>query len=208
MAGYAKLSKIFMDIISAFIKNNNFGLNHNSLNGDAYPLDLEFTLKNESQYYSPKDQEGTPLYNFESVGVQYLPSRIAAYAFAHFNRYRETGEEKSRHIFFQMAEWFMRSDNAIWFYQFDMDDLKAPWISCMAQGEGISVLTRAYRLSQDNRYLSQAKKAVSIFKVPIEDGGVRSLIENQYPFLEEYPSIMCPRHTLNGFLYAIIGIFI
>lgn len=201
-----KYQKIFQDIVSAFIKNTNYGLVPDSLDGKSYPLDLEFTLKSETKYYAPKDLEGIPLYKYQSIGVQYLPTRIAAYALAQFNRHVKTGEERSLGMFFQMAEWFMRPSDAIWLYQFDVEDLKAPWISCMAQGEGISVLTRAYLLSGDSRYLNQAKKAASIFKVPIECGGVRSLIENQYSFLEEYPSKMYPKHTLNGFLYAVIGI--
>ena len=102
-----KYQKIFLDIVSAFIKNNNYELNPDSLNGNAYPLDLEFILKNETRYYSPKEPDGIPLYKYQSVGVQYLPG-IAAYALAHFNRYVKTGEEKSRYMLFQTVFAYLR----------------------------------------------------------------------------------------------------
>lgn len=56
-----KYRKIFLDIISAFIKTKNYELNPDLLNSNAYPLDLEFTLKRESQYYSSKDSDDIPL---------------------------------------------------------------------------------------------------------------------------------------------------
>jgi hypothetical protein len=197
--------KILRDILSALTGSTDFGLHPQALTSHAYPLDLEFTLEQESTYYHPKDEHGVPVRQYRSVGRQYNPTRIAAYGLAHYNRWITRQDDRSRTFFLQMADWFMRADDACWRYEFDWDDLKAPWISCMSQGEGISMLVRAYRMTEDERYLAQARRATAPMTLDIGAGGVRSMIEGTMPFLEEYPSTT-PAHTLNGFFYALIGL--
>ncbi|NEP01158.1 MAG: D-glucuronyl C5-epimerase [Symploca sp. SIO2E9] len=199
------ISKITNDFVNALIGSNNFELCLGYINRKIYPIDLEFTLLKEGKYYSPKDLHGTPIKKYKSVGSQYNPTRIAAYALAHFNRYFNNHNQTSHDIFLQMADWFMKSEDGIWRYLFNWNDLKAPWISCMSQGEGISVLTRAYWLTKNDKYLQQAIKATAPFSLYICEGGVRSKIDGKWEFLEEYPS-SSPTHTLNGFLYTLIGI--
>lgn len=194
------MPKLLEEFISVLVGTPHYELCSESLISLAYPLDLEFTLQEETRYYSPKSAEGIPL-----LGHRRFPTRIAAYGLAHFNRYLLQGRGESREIFLRMADWFHQSPDGLWRYEFDMGDMKAPWISCMAQGEGISVLVRAYRLTGKEGYLEQAIKAAQVFSLPIQAGGVRSQIEGEWDFLEEYPSLN-PRHTLNGFLYALIGI--
>jgi hypothetical protein len=167
-------------------------------------LDLNFTLINEHRYYYPKDENDIPVMEYKSAGVQYNPTRIAAFALAHFNRYLAYQSDLSKKIFMQMAEWFMQSRDGLWKYHFDWGGLQAPWISAMAQGEGISVLSRAYWLSQEERFLERAILASKPFSKYIEDGGIRSRISGRWDFVEEYPEIK-PYHTLNGFLFALIG---
>jgi heparosan-N-sulfate-glucuronate 5-epimerase len=203
MSRFYKLSK---DVKSYLVGNQEFALEPDSLTGLAYPLDLEFTLQNEDFYYTPKDVQGLPVRVYQSVGQQYNPTRLAAYGLAHFNRYLRTNDENSRTLFFKMADWFMQSDDALWQYQFDWGDIKAPWISCMSQGEGISVLTRAFHLTGEEQYRQQALKALLPLCLPLEKGGLSSQIDGEWLFLEEYPS-STPEHVLNGYLYALIGMW-
>lgn len=170
-----------------------------------YPLDLDFTLANEKFYYPKKDSFGIPVKQYKTAGIQYNPTRIAAFALAHFNQYISNGNPNSRNTFLSMADWFLKSEDGLWKYNFDWGDLKAPWISGMAQGEGISVLVRAYLLTENAKYLDKAFQAIYPFSLSVENGGVRSKIDGKWDFLEEYPSKR-PSHTLNGFLYALVGI--
>ena len=197
--------KVLRDIVDALIGSSDFALHPSALTSTAYPLDLDFTLVKEPIYYTPKDAAGLPVRLYKSVGVQYNPTRIAAYGLAHYNRYITAGGKHHRDTFLRVSDWFMTKTDGLWWYDFDWGELRAPWLSCMAQGEGISVLVRAYFLTGDDTYLAQAVRAARPLATPIEEGGVKSFIDGKHPFLEEYP-LDKPRHTLNGFLYALVGL--
>lgn len=52
------------------------------------------------------------------------------------------------------------------------------WHSAMAQGHAISVLTRAYLLTKQTRFIQAATNALHLFEVPASEGGkllIRSL---------------------------------
>ena len=171
-----------------------------------YPVSLEHHLSNEDKYYSPKDTKGLPMKKYKSMGLQYNPTRISSYGLANWNRWIKFSRTDCRDIFLQVAKWFMRSENGAWKYEFDWfgGDLKAPWISCMAQGQGISILVRAYRLTGENKFLNQAFMALNVLLTPIENGGLASDLEGDL-FFEEYP-LSQPMHVLNGFLFTMIGL--
>jgi peptidoglycan/xylan/chitin deacetylase (PgdA/CDA1 family) len=82
-------------------------------------------------------------------------------------------------------------------------DLRSPWISAMAQGEGASLLVRIAGATGDRRYADAAKLALAPMDRPQSEGGVVSELEGA-PFLEEYPT-RPPSHVLNGALFAIWG---
>lgn len=46
--------------------------------------------------------------------------------------------------------------------------LRAGWHSAMAQGHALSVLTRAYVVTNDMKYLQVAKRALDLFKTVSE----------------------------------------
>ncbi|NPA71522.1 MAG: D-glucuronyl C5-epimerase [Gammaproteobacteria bacterium] len=204
--GFSKIfSKVYKDIRSYLIGNEEFGFCELSLSSTAYPIDFTFALDREEEFFSPKDENGLPVRKYLSAGVQYNPTRMASYALAHYNRYLETNNEEHRRIFMKVADWFMGSRDGVWSYEFDWGELKAPWISAMAQGEGVSVLVRAWHLSGEERYIEQALRAIEPFSKEISDGGVVAYLEDGDPFLEEYPTSN-PSHVLNGFLFAVIGL--
>jgi hypothetical protein len=197
--------KRITEIRSLFSGKTCYQLRADAHAGEVYPLELGFTLDREEDYYRPLDFDGLPMRAYFSAGLQYSPTRVAAFGLAHFNRMCDTGSEESHSAFLRAAAWFCRSEDGLWRYEFPWRDLPAGWISAMAQGEGISVLVRAYRHTGDEAYLSQALRASRAFTVSLEGGGVRSRIRGQWEFLEEHP-LPRPPHTLNGFLYAMVGI--
>ena len=199
------LTKIQRDILSSFSGRTIYQFEPAALSGPAYPLDLEPVLNDEALFFGLKDQNGLPMARFPSFGDIYIPTRIAAFALAHFNRFLLHKNSGSRTEFLKAADWFMAADDALWHYQNDYGELKAPWVSGMAQGEAVSVLVRAYGLTQDDKYIVQAKQALNPLMLSKAEGGVRSLIEGQHEFIEEYPFIE-PHHTLNGFMYCLIGL--
>ena len=86
-------------------------------------------------------------------------------------------------------------------------NITAPWISGMAQGEALSVLLRASQITGEKKYFETAQLAWRIFDVTVKDGGVISKYGDNSPVIEEYPSSNFPSFVLNGFLFAIFGIY-
>ena len=59
--------------------------------------------------------------------------------------------------------------------------LSPHWSSAMAQGQAMSLLTRAYRVTGHRRYLDAARRATAPFSVDSADGGVRTLFQVSQP---------------------------
>ncbi|EPJ1914338.1 D-glucuronyl C5-epimerase family protein [Vibrio cholerae] len=194
--------KIYLDIRNYFFLKKEFGFESGE---NSYPLDLSFTYDDFEFHYSPLDSRGIPCIEYESVGLQYNPTRIAAYALVNYNFFVKHNKHEYFDICILCANWFLSIDSARYQYDFDWGDLKSPWISCMAQGEAASVLIRAYKLTGEDKYLLQAEKSLTPLFLPITEGGVQSVLPDGSIFLEEYPSLK-PTHVLNGFLYALIGL--
>uniref|UniRef100_A0A0R3RT09 heparosan-N-sulfate-glucuronate 5-epimerase n=1 Tax=Elaeophora elaphi TaxID=1147741 RepID=A0A0R3RT09_9BILA len=83
--------------------------------------------------------------------------------------------------------------------------LPAGWHSAMAQGHALSVLTRAYVVTNDVKYLQVAKRALQLFKSEAAKGGVTNKLFG-HPWFEEYPTTP-GTFVLNGFLYSLIGLY-
>jgi heparosan-N-sulfate-glucuronate 5-epimerase len=98
---------------------------------------------------------------------------------------------------------------SVWNHHFNWeyrDSLKAPWYSALAQGQGISVLVRAHKESSDARYLDSARAAFESFRRPITEGGIAFTDESGDLWFEEY-IVSPPRHILNGFIWALWGVY-
>ncbi|CAJ0599205.1 unnamed protein product [Cylicocyclus nassatus] len=83
--------------------------------------------------------------------------------------------------------------------------LPAGWYSAMAQGHGLSLLTRAYTATHNNSYLAAASKALHLFELKAGERGVRNELFGHVWF-EEYPTSP-GSFVLNGFMYSLIGLF-
>jgi heparosan-N-sulfate-glucuronate 5-epimerase len=203
---YIFIKKLLYDFITTLVGTSEYNLNSKSFITDAYFMDYSFALKNEAKHYNPKDVNGIPLSNYLNSGKSYNPTRIASFCLAQFQRFLVEGAIVNKKIFLKVADWFTRFDDGKFIYTIPYGELTPPWMSCMSQGQGISVLVRAYNLTKEEKYLKIAKKAIIPFIEDIDKGGLRSKIENKFDFLEEFP-FKKPRHVLNGFIYAIVGIY-
>lgn len=75
--------------------------------------------------------------------------------------------------------------------------------SAMSQGEGCSLLIRAYITFEDERYLNAAKNAIEFMLKSIKDGGT-TLYNNNDVFFQE--STHLPT-ILNGWIFALFGLY-
>jgi hypothetical protein len=75
----------------------------------------------------------------------------------------------------------------------------------MAQGRVLSVLTRAWQCTSDEKYIGSARRGLASFSVPIERGGVVDAYDGWTTY-EEYPARPAP-HVLNGMIFALFGLW-
>ncbi|MBZ9572233.1 hypothetical protein KJA15_02810 [Patescibacteria group bacterium] len=170
----------------------------------------------KANYPGPFDKNKVPLLNYRGlIGKQYNPVAIAQYGLGHYNFYKKTGNEKHLKIFLRQADWLVnnletnRHGLRVWMHHFDWEykvKLKAPWYSALSQGQGISVLARAYLLTRDEKYLSSARLVFKSFLKETKRGGVKYQDEDGYVWLEEY-IVEPPTHILNGFIWALWGVY-
>ena len=158
------------------------------------------------------DEDGVPLIDTK-IGLVYSPINIAQYGFMVHSRYSETKNEADLRILKNCLAVLEKTktkddDKSIWYHEYPNAkyDLPLPWASAMAQGEVISFYLRMYQILDDDSLLQTAKEAYNYLKVWKSEGGVRVLDDEKNLWLEEYPTEK-PLLVLNGFIYAIFGLF-
>jgi hypothetical protein len=161
------------------------------------------------------DREGIPKYYISSK-EHYHPVYICQYALGAFEHYLKTGDKKARAIFLQCASWLkdnLRQHKGFfyWEYNYEMKEYsgaldKIPWFSAMAQGEGVSVLVRAFLETKQKDYLLAAEKAIEPIFHDLRDGGVSVIKNDDYFFPQEFPTNP-PCYVLNGAIFAYFGVY-
>ncbi|KAK3773502.1 hypothetical protein RRG08_009274 [Elysia crispata] len=81
------------------------------------------------------------------------------------------------------------------------------WYSAMGQGQGMSTLVRAFNLTGDRKYLETAEKALHLYTLGSEEGGVRARFLGQLDWYEEYPTVPTSSFVLNGFIFSMMGLY-
>ena len=161
------------------------------------------------------DQKGIPQVNcFGKTGVYYNPITIAQYGLYLLGKWETLGKESARRLAFECGNWLVQNGqpykfgSIAWIYDFDLIfyNRQAPWISAMAQGEAISLLIRLNILQGNDSFLSTVKKAMNVFRHPVEEGGVLDYLENGSVVFQEYPSVP-PAHVFNGHVFSLLGLW-
>ncbi|MBU1679649.1 MAG: D-glucuronyl C5-epimerase family protein, partial [Bacteroidetes bacterium] len=162
-------------------------------------------------------ENGVPL-NTSYVDVaeprlHYYPISIGQYSLAVYNSYVETGSEEKKEHFMRIADWFVinavQGSNlgAYWLTEIPKPEYKvfSPWKSAFTQSRAISVLLRAWQITNEEKYLSIAASALNPFKFDISQGGV-SVIRNSTKFYEEYVAAE-PTLVLDGHIFSMLGLY-
>jgi len=161
-------------------------------------------LKEAEQFAISKN--GIPFFR-RGDKIEPHPIAAAQYALALYNYYIDHPTAKTRTDFLHQADWLAGYCRLGCFYNFANPPqiYNNHWVSGMAQGEVISVQTRAYQLTHDRRYLAAARDAFGVLKTPLEKGGplVRT---TSGTWFEEYPQFP-PTHVLNGHMFALFGLW-
>ncbi|HEY7022789.1 MAG TPA: D-glucuronyl C5-epimerase family protein [Ktedonobacterales bacterium] len=177
----------------------------------AYPIDFSMAL---DLPYGALDSEGIPFNRARATyPAVYHPTTISQYALALWNRALATQSSADDEAFLRQARWLLDHETRLpdgaagWPLPFPQPGFHAPanWLSALTQGNVLSVLTRAYRLSTDPRYLECARRALQTFEQDILDGGVAAPVGDGV-FFEEVAVYPASR-ILNGFILALFGLY-
>jgi heparosan-N-sulfate-glucuronate 5-epimerase len=173
-------------------------------------------FQGKAAYRGPFDGEGVPMLDYRGdIGLQHNPIAIAQYGLACFNRWHEQASNKDKTAWVTAADWLERAlvPNSfgvpVWMHLFDWPYrqlLMAPWYSGLAQGNGLSMLVRAAQATGEDRYARAAHKAFEPFRLDVAAGGVVATDDRGRIWIEEY-LVDPPSHILNGFIWALWGIY-
>lgn len=218
MTKLAYLQRIFAAYLLNRHSHLTFWHDTPAVNTEAFTDELGpyfMTFHEKAHYPGPFDAQGIPLLDYHGqIGCQYNPIAIAQYALGNYNLARQTGDSARFQTFLRVADWLVQNltttpqGTRLWAHHFDFEYfrlLKAPWFSGLAQGQGLSVLVRAFAETRQDRYLEAAQAVWHTLDLPIEAGGVQYRDEQGFPWIEEY-LVAPPTHILNGFIWALWGI--
>lgn len=152
------------------------------------------------------DIEGVPI-NVTNHGARvYFAITIFQYGLGAYDLYLETGDKQFLDKFYNCVSWTMKNQEVPggWdAFGFKNKDAK---YSSMAQGEGISLLARAFVETKEPKYMIAAKKSLDFMILSIEKGGT-TLYNTNGGFTFEESTSSDYRTILNGAIFSIWGLW-
>jgi len=147
------------------------------------------------------DTEELPTSPDETGGQILFPVAIFQYGLGAYDLYLASGKTDNRFLrkFMQCAEWALNNQepSGAW-NNFFFRHPQHPY-GAMAQGEGASLLLRAYMQTSEQSFLSSSKKAIDFMLKPLSEGGTADgAILMEYTHL---PAVM------NGWIFAWWGLY-
>ncbi|MCF6476594.1 hypothetical protein FAF44_50935 [Nonomuraea sp. MG754425] len=158
--------------------------------------------------------DGIPVSTYDFGTFQY-PVEVVQYGMENYSKWVATGDEAYRPKAETVARWLLEHQDGKggWPVPFAYSyrdglagELRAGWYSGMAQGIGAAFLAKMYDKTKESRYGDAALKALRPLRTEVADGGVLRRFEGRLDFYEEYPT-PTPTHVLNGYLFALIGVY-
>lgn len=179
--------------------------------GEYYMLFSE-----KADYQGHCDTSGIPMLDYHGqIGLQYNPIAVAQWGLGNYNLFRRDRLVDRRLKCLGAADWLCANLEQnqfgvrVWNHHFDWEyrsQLKSPWYSGLAQGQGLSLLVRAHHETGNQIYLEAADRAFESFIHSTEEGGVIFTDSRGDLWVEEY-IVSPPTHILNGFIWAAWGVY-
>ena len=149
------------------------------------------------------ESEGLPLLETADGKKVEMPVAIFQYGLGAYDLYLQTSEDVYKKKFLQCVDWAINhiDEQGRWnnfFYVYPDHPYGA-----MAQGEGISLLIRAYEYTHNYKYIEIAEKAIDYMLLPIDKGGTTIYKNGEVIFVEytHRPIVM------NGWIFAWWGVY-
>jgi heparosan-N-sulfate-glucuronate 5-epimerase len=154
------------------------------------------------------DENGIPI-NIVSSGEKVCSLvTIMQYALGCYDLYLLENNEGCLEQFLKLADYVLehQEESGKWDARASIGSSKGN-SSCMAQGQGCSILLRAYQETNDARYFQAARKAVSFMLLPSDKGGTAVYQGDDLSFEKYPPQDGAVSSVLNGWIFALFGLY-
>lgn len=186
-------------------------LTGNSISHVDQGMGLTYSVDEIKGYYNNLTEKVTkrenlgnkvPMSSVDTGETIYFPIEIFQYGLGAYDLYLLNNDKEMLVKVKASTDWAVdnQQKDGSW-VTFTYENPDHPY-SSMAQGEGISLLLRAYLGLNDKKYLSAVKKAIEFMLLPLEQGGTTKYEGNDVYLYEctEDPLI------LNGWIFSLWGI--
>ena len=144
-----------------------------------------------------------PIFQLESGETIHFATDVFQTGLGAYDMFLETGEDKYIKMFGRCVDWAVENQDSMGRWDSLSKIIPDEPFSAMIQGEGTSLLLRAYKHFGNQQYFDAAKKSVDFMLLPIAEGGT-SLYDGEDLFLAEYPKQPI---VLNGWIFAMWGLY-
>ncbi|MFQ5751473.1 MAG: D-glucuronyl C5-epimerase family protein, partial [bacterium] len=174
-----------------------------------------FNWQGLENFVYPLDAKGIPQVPAgKHLGLRYNHVTIAQYGLYHLQKYAQNREEGVLQIVRTIVDWLVdniqprQHEIGAWLFDYDLEFYgpRAPWLSGMAQGQGISLLLRAHQIIEKACLLEISQQAFRAFLYPVAEGGVVAHFPDGSLVFEEFPTRPASL-VLNGHIFALLGIY-
>ena len=215
---------IILLIVSIYIIfSKTKGIKKENIYGELRSLPSEYFSDKEYFLYSdvsmktyeekPKDSNGIILFTYNGEDIYDIKS-ISYYGLMLFSKYVLSNDEQSYELAKKQADYLLsiqNNENGGFYNQYNylVDgttyEMKSPWISATSQSMAISLLSRVYSISKEEKYKNSCILALKPFEEKVENGGLSTKLFD-YTFFEEYPTEI-PNYSFAGLMFTIIGMY-
>lgn len=178
--------------------NQPIGKNYSTIKIKGYYNDLTEKVTKSSL----KENE-LPQYDIPNGGKYYFSIGVFQYGLAAYDLYLQNKSDSELNRFKNAVDWAMKNQDANGGWKSFQYETKSNPYSSMAQGEGCSLLLRAYDSFKDEKYLKASKRALDFMLLSVESGGCTEYKGNEI-YLKEFPEKPI---VLNGWIFSIFGIY-
>ena len=197
-------------------ENNNITIVCNEFDNSpqlgVYYLDMrQAFVQYEAGIFGDFDEAGVPMVGWGEK-ASYSAVNIAQYGFILHQFWLESQKEEFLQVLKAclsvLSSLESHESNGLFFrekHASDRYNLLDNWVSAMSQGECLSFYLRMFQILHDVSILQKCHLIFKAMMVSVSENGVKTIDENGYHWLEEYPSNPSS-YVLNGFIYAVFGI--
>jgi heparosan-N-sulfate-glucuronate 5-epimerase len=168
-------------------------------------------LTGKTAWRGPVDGRGLPLTPLTDGSLVLVPTTCLQFGLGMWDLRLGLANDHSRDAaaaaFLEVADWAagaMDECGGLPIWAMLGMEAASPY-SAMVQGEAVSLLTRAYALSSERRFLDAATEASKPLVLRVEEGGTLRR-DGRDVFLEELPSLD-EATILNGWCFALFGLY-